>query len=241
LAESTQAGQRIRSWAAAGVVAVLTSLALACGPDELSRPRNVILISLDTLRADHLGVGGYERNTSPNIDAFAREGVVFRRAVAQAHATLASHASLFTSLHPSAVIGRSTGRRQGLAEWPTTLAEILSRAGLATWGFVDGGNLRSVFGFGRGFDHYEDEMVGVARLVERAQAMIEKHPTRPFFLFLHCYDIHTPYEPPRRFIELFGDPDHAIETSHAFFNSVERTERELAPGDLEEVVARYDA
>jgi arylsulfatase A-like enzyme len=234
----TRRPPRSRGWIRIGLL-LLASLPLACESKELPKPRNVILISLDTLRADHLGAWGYERDTSPRIDAFAERSVVFRRAVAQAHATLASHASLFTSLPPAAVLGRATG--QGLSEWPDTLAEMLSRAGLATWGFVDGGNLRSYFGFARGFDHYEDRMVGVAQLVDRAQAMIESHPTQPFFLFLHCYDIHTPYDSPRPYVELFGDPDHTVETTHAYFTRVARGEVELGPRDLQEVVARYDA
>src|SRR5262245_2225819 len=77
--------------------------ALVSCPSSAPAPTNVILISLDTLRADHLGTWGYGRSTSPRIDEFARRSVVFRRAVAQGSSTIPSHASLFTSQYPSAV------------------------------------------------------------------------------------------------------------------------------------------
>ena len=99
-------------------------------------PQGIILISLDTLRADHLGVYGYYRNTSPSIDAFAKESVVFENAVVQSAVTLPSHMSIMTSLYPS-FHGVKT-RAHRLAEEHVTLAELLHEAGYKTAGFTDG-------------------------------------------------------------------------------------------------------
>jgi len=224
------------------------------GSASAKPPKNVVLISLDTLRADHLGAWGYERETSPRIDAFAKKSVIFRRAVAQAGSTIPSHASLFTSLYPSAVLtkptliqgpsGKGAAKLRGtLADWPETLAEHLRNAGFATWGFVDGGNVRRDFGFAQGFDHYADEGVGIEVLGKQARKWIEEHPVDRFFLFLHCYDIHTPYVSPDEYVALFGDPEHAYPMPlHAdYFRQVESGEIVMSERDFVEVIARYDA
>lgn len=202
-------------------------------------PRNVILISLDTLRADHLGAWGYERSTSPRLDQLAEKSVVFRRAVAQGSSTIPSHASLFTSQYATAVLSPFGGMLGG----SMTLAEILSKEGFATWGFVDGGNVRAHFGFDQGFDHYEDDRVGIEKLVRRAKRWIVKHPTDRFFLFLHTYDIHTPYKAPPAYVKHFGDPDYRgrFHPNTKYFRAVERSGKGLTDREYAEVVARYDA
>lgn len=202
-------------------------------------PRNVILISLDTLRADHLGAWGYERSTSPRLDQLAEKSVVFRRAVAQGSSTIPSHASLFTSQYATAVLSDFGGMLGG----STTLAEILSKHGFATWGFVDGGNVRAHFGFDQGFDHYEDDRVGIEKLVRRAKHWIVRHPVDRFFLFLHTYDIHTPYKAPPAYVKHFGDPDYrgGFRPNTRYFRAVERSGRGLGKREHAEVVARYDA
>lgn len=234
---------RLRVIPTVALALVLATLAWAIGvarpPAPDRPPRNLVLISLDTLRADHLGAWGYGRATSPRIDALAEESVVFSRAVAQGSSTIPSHASLFTGQYPSSVIGLGAG----LLDGPETLAEALSRAGFATWGFVDGGNVRAHFGFARGFDHYEDDRVGIERLTARARRWIEDHPTPRFFLFLHTYDIHTPYKAPSEYVAEFGDPDYrgGFRPNAKYFRKVERSGKGLEPREHHEVVARYDA
>lgn len=205
----------------------------------VAAPRHVILVSLDTLRADHLGSYGYDRATSPRLDELARESVVFRRAVAQGSSTIPSHASLFTGQYASAVLSEFGGMLGG-AE---TLAEVLAKNGYATWGFVDGGNVRGHFGFDQGFDHYEDDRVGIEVLVEQAQAWIESHPAPKFFLFLHTYDIHTPYKAPAQYVKHFGNPDYlgGFHPNTRYFRAVEKAGRGLSEEEHHEVVARYDA
>ena len=223
------------------LVAGALILAFRAGSPVPRPPRHVILISLDTLRADHLGAWGYDRETSPRLDALARRSVVFRRAVAQGSSTIPSHASLFTSQYASAV----TGGLGGLQSWPETLAEALGRAGFATWGFVDGGNVRARFGFARGFDHYEDDRIGARRLFARARQWLLAHRVPRFFLFLHTYEIHTPYSAPPEYVELFGDPEYGNGGFHPntyYFRAAEsRPEPHLSERERREVVARYDA
>lgn len=233
---------RLRALPALSLVLIGFALAVAWrfeARPRLASPKNVILISLDTLRADHLGAWGYERATSPRLDELAQKSVVFRRAVAQGGSTIPSHASLFTSQYPSAV----TGVTSGLLAWPETLAEALSRDGFATWGFVDGGNVRGQFGFAQGFDHYEDDRIGIRKLVKRTKRWLGDHPVPRFFLFLHTYDIHTPYAAPRAYVKLFGDPDYKgrFHPNTRYFRAAEKRDRPMSARERVEVVARYDA
>ena len=156
-------------------------------------PQSVILISLDTLRADHLGVYGYERPTSPNIDALAATGIVFEQALAQASSTLPSHRSLFRSRLPSKAEGTET-----------TLAEVLTAHGLKTAAFTGGGNISAAFGFNRGFSSYVDDPRGFDQAFDAVEIWLRGHAEEPFFLFLHTYDIHLPYDPPAPYHERFG-------------------------------------
>ncbi len=202
--------------------------------------RNVILISLDTLRADYLGLYGHERDTSPQLDRFARSSFVFDRALASSPNTPPSHASIMTSLYP----GRHgfTGNGDRLSAKFPTLAVELRRAGFRTGAFVDGGYLEARFGFDRGFEIYNDAAGGIARIWQRAQRWLEAADERPFFLFLHCYDIHAPYLPPPPFRDMFhtqpyrGDFVPTVDNLKAVFLK----ELELASDDMEHIRARYD-
>ncbi len=139
-------------------LAVLGALALAGLPacsrdgDAPTRPPNVLLISIDTLRADHVGAYGYGRDTSPNLDALAADGVRFEEAVAESSWTLPTHATMFTGLGQS-VHGVGYGRSR-LDGSVTTLAETLSAAGYRTKGVWTGPFLHSFFGLDQGFDEY---------------------------------------------------------------------------------------
>lgn len=204
---------------------------LGCGNPALELVPTVVLITLDTTRADHLGCYGYARNTSPNLDAFAREAVVYERAIAPATWTLPSHASLFTGkltashgaqYDPdgalrlrSAIEGPESWeayRARTIARTERTLAERLREAGYATGAVVGGVWLKAAFGLDRGFDDYDDDGIGTVngRLAEdvtdRAVEWL-KQTAGPRFLFLNYFDPHSPFEPPDDFAWRFVAPD----------------------------------
>lgn len=152
----------------------------------------VIIIDIDTLRADHLGCYGYKRPTSPNIDAWSREAIRFEWAFAQAPNTPPSQSSILTGLYPS-IHGRIRGN-QVLRDEVLTLAELMSEQGYATAGFVDGGNMVSAFGMGQGFDVYDDAGGGLDAFGPDAVDWLRDHSDGKFLLLLHTFDVHSPYE-----------------------------------------------
>ncbi len=151
---------------------------------------SVILVSIDTLRADHLHCYDYGRETSPFLDSMARDGIRFQDAIVQANWTLPSHVSMLTSLYPAVHgVQRESDKMGPLL---ITMAEILKGAGYSTAAFTDGGVLSADFGFGQGFDFYDDHSKAREKN-KRALHWIEEHRKRPFFLFYHTYDVHFPY------------------------------------------------
>ena len=121
---------------------------------KLANKYNVILISIDTLRADHLSCYGYHRKTSPNIDKFSAKSIVFKNAISVSSWTVPSHASMFTGLYPSRHGLIQSPQPGKLTETKKTLAEMLGEFGYFTGGFHGGGYLSPYFGFNRGFDIY---------------------------------------------------------------------------------------
>ena len=172
-------------------------------PDPAPRP-SILLITVDTLRPDSLGfLAG--RNETPAIDALAREGFALPTVVSPVPLTLPAHASLLTGFLPRRHGVRDNGQVLGAA--PATLAEHLRGQGYATGAFVSGYPLRALFGLDRGFDRYDDTLpVGAEGWLERkatdttaaALAWLGRAP-RPFFLWVHYYDPHDPYTPPRAY------------------------------------------
>jgi arylsulfatase A-like enzyme len=170
---------------------------------------NVVLISLDTLRADRLNCYGYRaRVVSPNIDALARDGVLFEAHISAAPWTTPSHMSLLTSLYPTShgvtasirainnVIhgAGSPGEYEKLGSSKTTLAEVLAGKGFATAAFTGGGGVDPQMGFGRGFSVYDTSMVKLdARNMGTMCSWIDSRQNRPFFIFWHTYEVHAPY------------------------------------------------
>ncbi len=168
------------------------------GAGAASRP-NVLLISVDTLRADHLSLYGYPRPTSPRIDSWARScGTTFETAVASSPWTIPSHTSLFTGLD---ALRHGVNHVSRLPGPLVTLAERLRDAGYATAAITGGGYVDAQFGFAQGFDRYlgwRQKSTAEAELetgVERAMGWLEQHGAAPFFLFLHTYEVHSPYRP----------------------------------------------
>jgi arylsulfatase A-like enzyme len=236
---------------AAALLAAALAAAAAWRP-ATSEPRpNVILISIDTLRADHLGCYGYRRPTSPNIDEFARHAVLFEKAIAAAPSTLPSHASMLTSL----VVphhGASYRRRVALAPQCLTLAEVLHAHGYVTESWNGGVQLDRVWGLDQGFDRYQSiGRSGPGGSADRFHTTVQAALTwldrrgrgRPFFLFLHTYEVHAPYTPKPEFRDLFGRYPTRLgdKVSMADLRRFNRHVWPLGTGDLEHIVACYDA
>jgi arylsulfatase A-like enzyme len=188
-------------------VAALAALAIGCQWNEVPTvPPNILVISIDTLRADHLGAYGYGPNTSPVIDQLASRSTVFEEAYAPTSWTLPSHVGMLTGVHPADAGIVSDSSR--IPEEITTIAEPLRLRGYLTAAFVDSnpqGFVGAERGFSRGFDHYDhapfDETQAyrydMAYTVRQAVRWLESRPeNRPFFLFLHTKSVHT--TPPRR-------------------------------------------
>lgn len=192
------------------VVASCLACALASTPARSDSAKagpakpNVLLITIDTLRGDALGwIGG--RNDTPALDHLAKTGARFRHAVTPVPITLPAHTSILTGLYPVHHGVHDNGQTVP-AEIPT-LAELLSADGYRTAAFVSGFPLRRIFGLDRGFHHYDDTMnKGSEGWVERTAldtataviAWIESAPN-PWFVWVHFYDPHDPYDPPRSF------------------------------------------
>lgn len=183
----------------------LALLAAACGRG--SRP-DVVLIVLDTVRADHLPLYGYPHDTMPALAAFARDAVVYRNAIAPDTWTAPSHASLFTGLMPSAhgvhYAKNSPGGVHALAADVPVLAEVLRDAGWKTAAFVgNDGFLDPVFGLARGFERYQrKDMLPAANLVATVGAWLRRRKSA-VFLFLNVMDAHEPYAAPPPYDGMF--------------------------------------
>jgi arylsulfatase A-like enzyme/Flp pilus assembly protein TadD len=200
------------------ILGLIATLALtACGRRGAVDPRApIILISIDTLRSDHLPAYGYTRVATPAIDAFSADSVVFERAYSQCPLTLVSHASVFTGLMPAAHGIRDNIGYQ-LDSRAKTLAEILRTHGYATGGAVSAVVLRGETGIKRGFDFWNDDIELDPSLLsfgraqrsgdatrEIAQRWIGDHKDKPFLFFLHIYEPHMPYEPVEPFRSRYG-------------------------------------
>ena len=210
----------------------LSSLLLVVAFAACSRPAAVgtfptapvVLISIDTLRADHLPAYGYARGRTPVLDALAKEGVVFEDVYSHCPLTLPSHASMLTGLLPPHTEVRDN---MGFTLKPAheTLATRFKAAGRRTGGAISAYVLRSQTGIGRGFDFFDDaieiegsmEALGSlqrdgAIAVDSLSRWIEEQGGQPFLAFLHLYEPHTPYAPPERYSDL---PAYDGEVAHA--------------------------
>ncbi|HJP02600.1 MAG TPA: sulfatase [Planctomycetota bacterium] len=273
----------------------ILALATACagGEAEPARP-NVLLISIDTLRADHLSCYGYAQATSPHLDRLASEGVLFEDATSTTSWTLPAHISMLTGL-PISAHGVCDDRLwtrpgpDGGAEpvylRGVFLPEVLRGAGYRTGGFYTWKYLEPTFGFGPGFEVYErlghtfyshpvvskqfeelrakgdtdalgrlaaehpelfdDTRPSSPEAVERALGWIDEvrgeTPERPFFCFLHLFDVHDPYQAPEPFHRRFANPDYdGPITGRNVMGAGTPVQRGMEEGDLRHLVALYD-
>src|SRR5438132_4544696 len=176
----------------------------------------VILITIDTLRSDHLPAYGYTKIETPAIDQFRVDSILYERAYSHCPLTLVSHASMFTGMLP-AEHGIRDNIGYDLNKNVKTIAELMKSKGYATGGAVSAIVLRGDTGIKRGFDFWDDDIdidpnflsMGRAQRKrdetrEIAQRWISKHKSKPFFFFFHIYEPHTPYDPPEPFRSRYG-------------------------------------
>lgn len=216
--------------------ALLATLLLSACTQQSAKPRaaaalkplNVVIITIDTLRADHLRCYGYSKIETPAIDALAQQGVLFENAVAQAPLTPPSHASIFTGQYPTVHGVRNTGGFV-LPSSAHPLARILHEQGWDTAAFVSSAVLKKVIGFNNGFDVYDDQMPRQGKLMEvseeperrggetvdRAIQWLGNPSSKPYFLWVHLYDPHMPYHPPGEFDQKYKAKPYDGEIAYA--------------------------
>ena len=210
------------------------AVARTARPHPLSRTPSILLISVDTTRADRLGCYGYPAASTPNLDRWADEGVVFENALTPVPITLPAHASILTGLlaHHHGV--RDNGLYR-LPEGPDTLAGRLSGAGYDTAAVVAAAVLDRQYGLDRGFGLYDDTVSGgrfeiaerkAAHVTDRAVSMA-RGLSRPFFLFVHYFDPHAQYDPPAPFSSRYRSSPYDGEIAYVD-QQLGRLRRELA-------------
>ncbi len=174
-----------------------------------NRRPHVLLISLDTLRADHLGAWGYDRPTSPFLDALARSGVRFQRTFSQSPKTAPSHMSLFTGTYPSIHGAHFEYKTSPPTVYPVArdlelFSKTINRAGYRTAAWTGGGQVSRKAGFARGFDRFTENLGGIdPGKMNEIRAWFRHNSDQPCFLFIHTYQIHDPYLPPSPYNEIF--------------------------------------
>lgn len=189
-------------------------------------PFNVLFISIDTLRADHLGCFGSSIVKTPNIDQLAKEGALFSKCYTPVPVTLPSHLSMMTGLFPLSHGVRNNGTFLAPPELET-LAESFKARGCQTAAFIGSFVLDSRFGLDQGFDYYDDYLSKdqsqplllynerkAEAVVSSAQSWLKEHGQNPFFLWLHCFDPHAPYDPPEPFTTNYRENPYSGEIAY---------------------------
>jgi arylsulfatase A-like enzyme len=227
------------------LAAFLTLASFACSRGA-ARPPLVVLVSIDTLRADHLGLYGYARPTSPVLDSLAKEAVVFEDAMSSSPWTLPAHASLLTGLYPSRH-GLESHERY-LASSLTTLPQLLSAAGYRTAAVVNSHNLSPVFGLDRGFQQYRylEEVASrrepSSEITDQGMAWVREARGSPLFLFLHYYDVHSDYASrPEHEAEFLRPYEGIADGTTAQLSAYREGQIALSVADAPNLIDRYDA
>jgi arylsulfatase A-like enzyme len=209
--------------------------------------KNVVIISIDTLRADHVGSYGYSKPTTPNLDRFAEENVRFARAYATSPWTLPSHASIFTGVYP-AVHGANLSTNNINPRLPSIASE-LKGLGYKTGAIVCAPFLGTRYKLNQGFDLYDTKILNsklykkdpvAEKVTKKGLKFLKSVGQTPFFLFLQYWDPHHPYNPDQKYTDMF-DPDYkgAIEGTD-IRRRPDFNRKDLAPRDLEHILALYD-
>jgi len=241
--------RRWQLWGLLVVGVALSGARVAVG-DEAKKPPNVVLITLESLRPDHVSFMTGKAKTTPNLDRLARESMVYDDAHSVTSWTLASHASLFTGLYPPA--HQTRGPVDRLDDSYETIAEVLAGAGYQTAGVVSGPYLRPPHNLNQGFELYDDSASsawqGTAHkdvtnpaMLEALQRFVTKQrdPKRPFFLFAYFWDPHYDYVPPAPWNERFKPPGaEAIDLSG--YEENDHFHAGSSPQEKAYVLSQYD-
>jgi arylsulfatase A-like enzyme len=225
-------------------LSILTACRSGKSPESDLKDYNIILISIDTLRADHLHCYGYERDTSPNIDRIASESIVFENAVSQSAWTLPAHASMLTGLLPSEhglifYDNEGLGNKKGFGTLDgniTTLAEILKTFAYTNVSYNGGAWIDPAFGLRQGFDIYRWGGRYFKDNVPKSISWIKANPDKKFFLFLHAFDVHAPYNASPEF-NVFYQYRGSFPAEKITFYTIES----LESPEYEYIVSQYDA
>ena len=218
-------------------------------PKAAAKP-NIVLISMESVRADHVGCYGYDRDTTPALDALAAEAIVFENAFAVTSWTLTSHASMFTGLYPTA--HKVTEPLHRLHDSYTTAAELLREQGYQTAGLVAGPFLRRNHNLHQGFVLYDQSATSetnrlahedvtnpqIERLL-RQYLLEDRSSTSPFFLFVYLWDPHYDYIPPSPYDAMFV-PDGAEPFDLHNYELWEATADTVRPEQAAYVISQYD-
>jgi len=209
---------------------------------QASSKTNVIVLSIETLRRDHLSLYGYERNTSPFLERLADESVVFEQSFSQSSWTRPSVASILTGLHVSQH-GAITAF-DSLDGSLVLLPEVLREHGYASAAFCSGYVVSNpIFNYDQGFDLFVNEELALFdELSQDALAWLDATPSRPFFVYMHSYDPHAPYIAPGRFTEHFdSEYEGRLKELLVLQPKTLNKMRDLSAKEKEYVIARYDA
>jgi arylsulfatase A-like enzyme len=188
------------------------------------QPPNIILISIDTLRADHLGCYGYEKNSSPHLDTLATQSFLFENHFAPSSLTKPSHVSMLTSLYPLTHSVLTNHETLSFSEEIVPIAKILKDNGFRTGAFTGGGSVSQIDGFDRGFDIWSEGHL-VSGHLPVVKDWLENNREEKFFLFFHFYDVHAPYI----FRENYKDMYHDLE---GYVDLISLTEKILSADRL---------
>jgi arylsulfatase A-like enzyme len=206
--------------------------------DNYGRARGVLLISVDTLRRDHVGAYGYPKPTTPRFDALGHRGILCEDAVSTSSWTLPAHLSLLTSVSP--VVHGGVDAAHGFNHQVPTLASTLRKAGFATRAVTSHLYVSGVYGLDEGFDHLDFHQDRKATdVANRAMDLLDRFGDRPFFIFLHFYDPHWHYDPPEHTRRLF-EGSYAGTLTGLWQDFSRKRPEDLGPGDLDHLLALYD-
>ncbi|MFO7662229.1 MAG: sulfatase [Chloroflexota bacterium] len=243
-------------WSLVFLMTVLTALLTIARPERESTARaatsnqpNIIFVVVDALRADHVSAYGYERPTTPNLDAFMADGVRFNEATSNSPWTLPSNASMLIGRMPSRINVKNWASFSArIPAEDTLLAEYMQRAGYQTAGFVTPFFMWPQFGFGQGFDHYQS--LTASELAEYVNETVfdwldENQSSvgdAPLFLYLYYYDPHTWYDPPSPYETLYDSTYTGSLTAEVYQHGQKVVSGEIVPTerDVEHLIALYD-
>ena len=203
---------------------------------------NVILIVPDALRADHLGCYGYSRPTSPQIDKFAADALIFEKAMSNSPWTKPSMGTVFTSLYPHE--HQAFSWMDNLSDECLTIAEVFRNKNYATFAIQTNPSITEKHNFRQGFQYYREMVLEKGEVVTSSfNSWVKKHKKKPFFAYLHYMDTHVPYNAPQEFSQIFGLKDDALFTPGEFQTMDVRLlgEMGLSIQDKQSLVNLYDA